>query len=187
MRIFLDPGHGGHDPGATFGDLVEKEIVLKVAGGTRGMLLALGHEVLTSRFQDSFVDLKFRADMANAWLADVFISLHLNADPDPDLPGMPEAHGHESWIYPKSERGRTLAESIEEKMQLFFPGEPARGIKEANFAVLRLTKMPAVLLELAFVDTLEAGRLKDADILAGLSETICDGVDAYFKKEAGVV
>lgn len=186
MRVFLDPGHGGKDPGATFGDLIEKQVVLEVAEKTRGMLFGLGHTVLMSRFEDSFVNLKARADLANGSLADVFISLHLNADPDPDLPGMPEAHGHESWIYPKSERGRTLAQSIEEKLQLFFPGEPARGIKEANFAVLRLTKMPAVLLELAFVDTLEAGRLKDADIQAGLSKAISGGVDAYFKNQRGV-
>lgn len=187
MRIFIDPGHGGADPGATFGDLIEKEIALAISLRLRDRLEAGGHRVEMSRKTDFFVHLEARARMANEWLADVFLSIHLNADPDPDEPGMPEAQGSEFWIYPGSVYGSGLASSIDHAIAIDFPDHPARGIKRAKFAVLRLTKMPAVLLELAFIDTEKSGVLKDPDVQELLAASIAVGVHHYSEGLPGAV
>jgi N-acetylmuramoyl-L-alanine amidase len=179
MRVYIDPGHGGDDPGAVHGELVEQDIALSISGSLEENLRDLGHEVLLSRRDDVTISLHGRASMANEWKADVFLSIHLNADPDPDLPGMPEAHGHEFWIYPGSFKGLRLAEAINKAFVFAFPDQPARGIKEANFAVLRLTEMPAVLLELAFIDTALATRLKQPVIQARIAGAISSGVHYY--------
>lgn len=179
MRVFIDPGHGGTDPGATFGDLIEKDIALGISLRLRDRLEAQGQKVELSRKTDFFLHLEARAKMANEWLADVFLSIHLNADPDPDEPGMPEAQGSEFWVYPGSWKGTGLATHIDHAISLDFPDHPARGVKEANFAVLRLTKMPAVLLELAFIDTVKSGALKDPEVQELLAASITEGVRGY--------
>lgn len=188
MRVFIDPGHGGMDPGATFNNLVEKEIVLNIGHRLADKLVEGGHLIKMSRTDDIFLNLAFRADRANEWLADVFISLHLNADPDEDKPGMAEAKGYEFWIYPESENGNRLAGFINTSVAWYFPETRARGIKSANFAVLRLTKMPAVLLELAFIDTNESTRLTEDVTQQRLAEAIAQGLDNYSNYEfKGVV
>ncbi len=179
MRIFIDPGHGGKDPGATHGDLIEKELALGISRRLQDKLIDRGHLVDMSRRTDFFVQLEARARMANEWLADVFLSIHLNADADADEPGMPEAHGSEFWIYPGSVHGSGLASSIDHAIAIDFPDHPARGIKQAKFAVLRLTKMPAVLLELAFIDTKKSGALKDPELQELLAASITAGVHHY--------
>ena len=187
MRVFIDPGHGGTDPGATFGDLIEKELALGISLRLRDRLEARGHKAELSRKTDFFVHLEARARMANEWLADVFLSIHLNADADADEPGMPEAHGSEFWIYPGSRKGAGLAAHIDHAIATDFPDHPARGVKEANFAVLRLTKMPAVLLELAFIDTEKSGALKDPTTQDLLAASITAGVSKYSEGEPGAV
>ncbi len=187
MRVFIDPGHGGADPGATFNDLIEKdiclEVSLRIAAGFKGR----GHFVEMSRKSDFFVNLQRRPREANDWAADVFLSIHLNADPDPDDPGMPEAKGSEFWIYPGSFKGRRVAESINLQMAKQLPAHPRRGVKEANFAVLRLTKMPAVLLELAFIDTVTSTRLRESNVQDRFALAVVDGVQDYFDSLVGVV
>ena len=89
-KIVIDPGHGGKDPGAIgVGGVAEKDIVLAVA---RKLALKLkrgmGVEVVLTRNDDSFVDLKDRTAIANAEQADLFISLHVNASPNTDARGL---------------------------------------------------------------------------------------------------
>jgi N-acetylmuramoyl-L-alanine amidase len=89
-KIVIDPGHGGKDPGAIgVGGIAEKDVVLSVA---RKLALKLkkemGVEVILTRNDDSFVELKERTAIANAQQADLFISLHLNASPNPEARGI---------------------------------------------------------------------------------------------------
>ncbi len=92
-KIVIDPGHGGKDPGAIGVDgIAEKDIVLAVAKKLALKLKKeMGIEVVLTRADDSFVELKDRTAMANAEQADLFISLHVNASPNPD------AHGLETY------------------------------------------------------------------------------------------
>ena len=89
-KIVLDPGHGGKDPGAIgINGLAEKDIVLSVAKKLAEKLRReLGVEVVLTRKDDSFVELMDRTAIANAERADLFISLHVNASPNPEARGL---------------------------------------------------------------------------------------------------
>jgi N-acetylmuramoyl-L-alanine amidase len=85
--------------------------------------------------------------------ADCFVSIHVNADLDEDLPGMPEAKGEEIWIHKGSRQGLILAKCLADEVDRIFPDEPFRGIKETEaLYVLKHTKAPACLLEIGFID-----------------------------------
>ena len=86
--IMLDPGHGGHDPGARGNGIVEKDLNLKFAKLLGGMLKEKCFRVLNTRSKDVFVPLEQRTAMANAQKADLFVSVHVNANPDPSVHGL---------------------------------------------------------------------------------------------------
>ena len=152
MKICLDPGHGGKDTGASFRDLNEKDITLDICLACFERL-QLFHWTILTRSSDLCVSLTNRVQIANWWHADLFVSIHCNADPDIDELWMPEAHGEEIWIYPGSLTGRHVAEAIQSHVDSFFKEHRFRGIKESgNFYVLRETQMPAVLIETGFID-----------------------------------
>jgi N-acetylmuramoyl-L-alanine amidase len=153
MRIVLDPGHGGSDSGATHKGIREADIALNLCIFVRGLYLSTcpNDEIILTRNGDTERSLKERALFANDRNADVFLSVHLNADPDHDGQGMPEAHGGEIWIHPQaSQKTKRIAERFSERFGNY--SNNFRGIKEANFAVLKRTKMPAILIEVGFMD-----------------------------------
>jgi len=154
-KIFLDPGHGGQDPGATGHGLREKDIVLTISRFAREYLEANypGVSVKMSRTDDRYVSLSQRASDANRWGADVFASIHINA-------AVSTANGYEDFIFNGNVSNDThqLQNAIHNKLSPFFPTN--RGKKRANFAVLRQTNMPAVLTESGFITN-----KRDADFL----------------------
>ena len=183
MKILLDPGHGGKDPGASFKGLNEKDVVLSICRKTQDYLQYICCIAMT-RNEDIYVPIKERAVLANMWNADAFISLHINADPDEDLPGMPEAKGEEIWIYPNSTGGRTLAQYLSNSVDKFFPDEKFRGIKESShLGVLRLTKMPAILIEVGFIDNSETNEsFSDPKTIKRIAQLMAGGVTRYIKR-----
>jgi len=146
MRICLDPGHSGpYEPGACAGGVSEADINLAMARLLGQELTAAGHAVILTRSGPIASDgLKFRAELANQWEADVFLSLHCNAA------ATVAAKGVETFCFPGSQMGRQLAGHIQQALsEAGYTLD--RGVKEANFAVLRLTAMPAVLVECGFL------------------------------------
>jgi len=181
MKVFIDPGHGGHDPGAVSKGYQEKVIALAICHELATDLQLAGHNVKMSRTDDSFIGLTNRCMSANLWPADVFVSVHLNADPDDDAPGTHEAKGDEIWIYPGSVKGRKLAECIAAEIKKDLLDEPWRGIKEDDLAVVRMTKMPACLIEVGFIDNSDTMReLSDPVVRKQLAKAIANGIVAYF-------
>lgn len=178
MRIALDPGHGGSDPGAVSRGYQEKDIALQITRKLRlYLVIDYAHEVMFTRPDDRYVGLTERCQMANRWGADLFVSIHLNADPDADEPGMKEARGAEIWVYPAAKRSRQLAESVATAIKGRFPDEPFRGVKEDDLAVLRMTKMPALLIECGFIDNSDTvRRLSDEGVQLQLGKAIADGI-----------
>jgi N-acetylmuramoyl-L-alanine amidase len=88
-RVVIDPGHGGHDPGAIGpGGLQEKDVVLDIALELKGMLEAEGYEVLLTRDRDVYLDLEERTIFANRENADLFVSIHANASPRQSAKGL---------------------------------------------------------------------------------------------------
>ena len=180
MKICLDPGHGGEDPGAAFRDLKEKDVVLDIALACMEGLQRFHWTALT-RTSDLYIPLGNRVQLANSWHADLFVSVHCNADPDIDDHGMPEARGEEIWIYPGSVPGRQAAEAIKQHVDSFFKQHPFRGIKESrNFFVLKYTAMPALLIETGFIDNIsEHGAFGRAVFRRGIGLRLARGLLDY--------
>lgn len=181
MKICLDPGHGGTAAGATFNGVNEKDITLLTCLCLEKLLRAHGHEVILTRDFDYNVPLHMRAEIANDFDADIFLSIHCNADPDDDSEGQPVAKGEEIWIYQHSIRGRNLALALKDCVDLIFPGHGFRGVKETTrLAVLRETRMPAVLIELGFIDNVEEMEsLSHPAVYMKIARLIAEGIEIY--------
>ncbi|MGL5038075.1 MAG: N-acetylmuramoyl-L-alanine amidase [Aeromonas sp.] len=154
-KVFIDPGHGGSDPGALGNGLRESAVVLDIAKKLGGLLVSKGIMVKYSRESDKYVDLAERSRQANEWGADLFISVHTNA-----FDG--NAFGTECYTHPgdsleAKQLSANVANTISSELGIY-----NRGHKEADFAVLRLSNMPAILVETAFIDNnTEANLLKE--------------------------
>jgi N-acetylmuramoyl-L-alanine amidase len=186
--VCLDPGHGGKFTGAVFGGIAEKDIVLDICRVAKSLLVAKGVRVTMTRdgdyalADDLRTDLLERCRIANKAKCDIFVSVHTNADPDKDEPGMPEARGEEIWIYPGSVKGRRLAEWLSDYVDVLLPNEPFRGIKEGNLAVLKYTKMPADLVECGFIDNNTTNRkLADSSVRRRFGEILAMGILGYLQ------
>lgn len=148
MKIMLDAGHslnGIPDPGASGNGLTEALLTDQIVAIVEKQLSGYEIEVLkTSRGL-----LSERAADANKEGVDYFLSVHINASPG--------GTGYESHIHPDETRqGITIAETIHGIMAAYYAdyGFKDRGLKRSNFAVLRETKMPAILLENLFIDNI---------------------------------
>lgn len=156
--IVIDPGHGGSDPGAVGCGLHEADVVLDVSLRTADLLRADGYTVHLTRSDDRFIGLSTRASFANDRGAARFVSIHANANA-----GTP-ATGTETFVYTSaSSTSRTLGSRVQEEMIAAW-GLRDRGLKTANFAVLRQTSMPASLSEMGFINNCgtDANRLGNA-------------------------
>ena len=145
-KVFIDPGHGGTDPGASGNGLYEKEVVLSIAKKVRNILISKGFDVELSRSTDQYVSLSDRAAQANAWDADLFVSIHCNSATSSSANGT-ECYTHPTANTSTKSLSKNMASALASKLSL-----TNRGHKEANFAVLRLSNMPSILIETAFIN-----------------------------------
>lgn len=144
-KVCLDAGHGGTDPGATSGKLYEKDINLKVVKAMEEYLKPYVDTVLT-RDTDKTVSLEERVNIANTTKVDLFFSVHCNASDNT------AAKGWECYIVGKGGNAEKLAKRVEANVFTDTTlGLKNRGIKTANFYVLKETDAPAVLVENAFI------------------------------------
>ncbi|ACB84470.1 N-acetylmuramoyl-L-alanine amidase [Natranaerobius thermophilus] len=175
-RIVLDPGHGGWDPGAVGPTgLTEKEVALDVSFKTQDKLESLGAEVYLTRESDIDIPLANRAYFANDLWADLFISIHANGAINRGAQGT-ETH-YSSWRNPND---YFLAESLQDSM-IDNINRVDRGIIDSNFAVLTHARMPAALVELAFISNYEEERLLGSDYFQeNAAQGITEGIVDYF-------
>lgn len=150
IKIFIDPGHGGEDPGAQANGLQEKDVTLAIALRIK-LMLTNNYEntqVKMSRTGDQTISLKERTNAANRWGADFFLSVHINAG---------GGKGYEDYIYHRSSdssRTAKLRDQIHSEI-IKLSSMHDRGKKKANFHVLRESKMPALLTESGFIDHID--------------------------------
>ena len=171
MKICIDAGHGGNDPGAVGGGLQEKDLVLSMAKKLAVILKACGQSVCLTRTDDSYVALSKRCSVANEWGADLFVSIHCNSSADPS------AHGIETLCYTGAGRSGSVAKRVQEAL-VRATGWRDRGVKErTGLAVLKGTDMPAILVETGFISN-ETDRafLKDASVQERLMQAVADGI-----------
>ena len=169
-KVFIDPGHGGSDPGANGNGLIEKDIVLSIAKKLGSRLQSQGISVMYSRTTDVYVGLSERAEMANNWGADLFVSVHTNAFDGSGSAYGTECYTHPNDVYTTKQLSADVAASISRKLEMY-----NRGHKNADFAVLRLSNMPAILVETAFIDNIGDANLLRArqdDFAAAICEAI---------------
>ncbi|MGY0694817.1 N-acetylmuramoyl-L-alanine amidase [Virgibacillus sp. FSP13] len=149
MKLYLDPGHGGSDPGAQGNGLNEKDITLDIALHIRTILTDEYEnvDVKMSRASDKSKSLAQRTNEANSWGANYFLSIHCNS-----FNG--SAQGYEDYIHSSLSNSSQTA-----KYQDILHAEVNklnelnnRGQKKANFHVLRESSMPALLTENGFID-----------------------------------
>lgn len=181
FTLFLDPGHGGQDPGAVGNGLQEKAIVLNVCHRIKHYLSAHYPDIacVLSREDDTFIPLRERTDRANRMGADALVSVHVNSAADH------RANGFESFIYTtddSSSRSYALQQHLHGTLADLWASADRRdrGQKKANFHMVREFKGAAVLLELGFiVNAQDAKLLQDPAFLQAHAERIGDAVAAY--------
>src|SRR5690625_4864189 len=162
VKIYIDAGHGGNDPGAVGNGLREKDLTLDIAKRIRKYLNDnfTGHTIRMSRTTDKTMSLKQRTDDANRWGADFLLSVHINAG---------GGTGYEDFIYnglSNSSSTAKLRDTIHAEIVKEQKAWRNRGKKKANFHVLRESRMPAMLSENGFIDTkADADRLKSSAFL----------------------
>jgi len=179
--IVLDPGHGGHDPGAMSPPsmfvkrLIEKELTLDIATKLQRLLTSAGVNVIMTRSGDYYVSLQDRVNLANSVNATAFISIHINSYP---IQG--GKRGTETYYFtPQSER---LAAIIHRHMistlQL-----PDNGIRRRGFFVLRNTTIPAVLVEVCYINHPSDGALlMDEQFRERVATAIFNGINEYLSQ-----
>ncbi|KNZ69251.1 cell wall hydrolase/autolysin [Thermincola ferriacetica] len=176
-KLVIDPGHGGDDPGALGYGLQEKNIAFDIALKLRNKLANYA-DVRLTRTTDTFVSLAERALYANRVGADLFLSVHVNAG---------GGTGFESFIYTAAwEETQRLRDIIHKEIADFYrrAGFPDRGKKKANFAVLRETAVPAILLENLFIDRREdALKLKEDGFREEVAGAIAQAVTKALRLE----
>lgn len=144
-RICFDYGHGGNDPGACYNGRRECDDVLSLGRAVASEVRRHGITVDETRTNDVAVELDDRSGFENANSYDYFISFHRNAYESE------RAMGAETYTYINTgEQSKSLAQKIQSSLVSI--GFVDRGVKSANFHVLRETKAPAVLVEMGFID-----------------------------------
>lgn len=174
VKIFIDPGHGGSDPGSSGNGLQEKNLTLQIALTLRNILSNeyTGASILLSRTGDQTVSLTERTDAANNWGADFYLSIHINSG---------GGTGFESYIYPGVGAPTTTFQDIIHPEVVKATGFADRGQKTANFHVLRESNMPAFLTENGFIDNAnDAAKLKNASFLAMIARGHANGLARAF-------
>ena len=153
--IYLDPGHGGSDPGAVGSDgTQEDDLNLSVALSCRSKLNSYGFTVYMTRTSDTTVSLNERCSQANNSSATAYISIHQNSATNTSASGCeiyyPSQTSYTGWVPNKQSLSKGLAESIITKLgKVINKRQPA--VKSGNFQVIRNTKCVAVLIECAFI------------------------------------
>lgn len=144
-RIVIDAGHGGHDKGQSVDNYTESSINLEIAKKIQEIAEQEGVEVILLRDDDSFADLAQRAEKINALDPDLLISIHVNSDIDGKI-----EMGNRMFIHGKEStkaNSVALASKLTTAMALGTSFKESR-LSVVNFAVLRLTNCPSVLMEI---------------------------------------
>ena len=174
IKIYIDSGHGGSDPGAVGNGLKEKDITLKIALKIREIL---AHEfdnvaIKMSRTGDSYPTLTERTNEANSWGANFYLSIHINSA------GGTAGTGFETFKYPNS--SATYQNAIHAEILKLIDMKD-RGKKTAKFHVLKETKMPAVLTENGFINNpVDAAHMKNLAWIEKVARGHVNGLEKAF-------
>lgn len=197
--VLLDPGHGGHDPGAVGrSGLQEKDVALAIARRVRANLAQQGLRVYMTRDSDRFVELSERCQVADRRRADIFVSIHLNSAHNGDAHGLesyvltapgyasaqaaPEARVRQVHYTGNGHDGAntSLAFAIQKSL-VQQTGATDRGLRHARFLVLKHAPCPAALVECGFLsNSRDESLLRNHAYVEEIGQGIAQGILAYF-------
>lgn len=179
--IVLDPGHGGKDPGAVNGSYTEKAITLKVGTLVKQKLEAAGAKVFMTRTGDTYPTLQDRVDFTDANYGEIFVSIHVNSA------ASSSAQGAETFY------AVTTGDMYQEDIDLatFVNSQIVtnlnmknRGVKSAQYYVIRNQLIPAVLVELGFItNDSDRNKLTNDRYVELYAESIYKGIQQYYSKK----
>ena len=178
MKWYLDFGHGGKDPGAIGPtNLKESDIALKIGMTVKETLENAFEKVVITRDNDKYYSLDYRTKKANNENSDYFISIHLNSAINTS------AKGCEVWLYDENSKLQTLANNLCNNLATKM-NTPNRGVKYSKkLAVLKNSKMPALLIEIDFISNKEIENyLRDDKNLKNISDTISSTLLSFVNK-----
>jgi len=188
FKITIDPGHGGiqkvggSSANNAFGveGTLEKDLTLDIGLLLQEYLLGSGHEVLMTRESDVNLGLKDRANIANDFESDIFISIHFNGYSDS------EVQGTETWVYPDTHaKNKTLAAFLQQNL-VSVTNYNDRGLKSGKYGVLNPNrhdcKTAICLVEISFLTNPEdEQKLQDCVYKDELAKAMSQGVEDYFE------
>lgn len=180
MKVAIDPGHGGRDPGAVAGGVSEKDIVLEYSRELAARFSKAGDAFLLIRNTDDYVPLAERAKLADEWQADCLLSIHANAS------SRPAANG--AWVIYDDRsvpaNGPALARAVFDELRLIPGVEDADADVEVfadgtawvghrQLTVISRSRCPAVLIELGFLtNAADVADLRKKHV----REAVCDAI-----------
>lgn len=175
MKIFINPGHGGEDPGAVGNGLKERDVVLKIGRRVADYLRKVNYDVKLAQI-DGLGEI---CDASNSWGSDLFVSIHCNSFNSC-------AKGTETFYYQFSGAGKKLANCIQRQIVSSL-GTVDRGLKTKlssgyDVTVTKYTDCPAVLVECAFIDNPDDAKLlvdKEDEFARAIARGITDFTATY--------
>lgn len=185
--IMIDPGHGGPNDIGAKGRLapeyMEKDLTLSTAMILKNYLDQMGFKTLMVRQEDIFINRYVRARLANEKQPKLYVSIHYNFAPDNSAHGIEVFYFQSDVDKERSKQSKRLGEAILKRV-LFKTGAKSRGVKHGNYAVVRETNMPAVIIEGGFMtNEQEMDKLKDPTYLKKIALGIAEGIQDYLSKE----
>ncbi len=180
MRIGIDPGHGGRDPGAIGPTrLYEKDVTLGISLELGRLLKKAGLEPVLTRTDDRTVELITRSALLNNTKCDLAISVHINSAT------RQEANYISTFIQAQGGQAEQLAKRVQAEL-VQTTGWEDGGVRVKNLHMTRETVMPAILCECGFISNPEQERqLRDVTMQKKIAQAIADGILDYLGKEKG--
>ena len=188
--IIIDPGHGGDDFGTNSlgsSKYHEKYLNLTTSQFLRGFLKQLGYRVILTRTDDTFIALDQRADFANKKNADLFVSIHYNSAPSREADGIEIFYYQDNASASRTKQSKALARDVLGQI-LQQTQAKSRGVKQGNLAVIRETKMPAILIEGGFMtNAVEMEKIKKSAYQKSIAQGIAQGIQEYLVSQGKAI
>ena len=179
-RILIDPGHGGHDAGASGKASREKELNLLLASEIRAALNRAGFQTVMTRDRDVFLPLRDRVKLVKKYKADLFVSVHHNSSKT-----RPDASGIECFAYRSPRPEDTLLAASVQQALVRTTKCVDRGVKFARLAVLRENPVPSVLIEAGFISNQTDEKfLTDPMWRQAAARAVAEGIAEFSRRAA---
>lgn len=173
VLIVIDPGHGGHDPGAVGSKTTEKEITLDIATRLSVLFQQAGYSTILTRDADVYVSLSDRTDISLKSDADIFVSIHVNGSTNL------EAMGIETYHVSGARNAKDLAQYVQKSL-IETTKAIDRGVRQADFWVLQNNVPLSILVETGFItNSIEEEKLIDSRYRQNIAESIFVGIERY--------